>query len=704
MKATEANLLIFLKKSPQFAIPIYQRTYSWTEKECGDLWNDILRTGQNDHVSAHFIGSIMYIEQGPYVVSILSPLLVIDGQQRLTTVTLLMAALVKALEAQEESKQEPVDGFSPSKLRNYYMLNPEEKGDRHFKLLLTQTDRDSLLSIVGSTELPKETSYRILENYKLFEKWIEGYKDDLAPICKGLAKLIIVDTALNRDQDNPQLIFESMNSTGRELSQADLIRNFILMGLEPDLQSRLYKQYWRPMEVDFGQEAYGTHFDGFMRHYLTVKTGEIPKINEVYEAFKSYARSPKIDQAGVEALVTDIRTYSSYFCAMALGAEKDQDLANAFHDLRELKVDVAYPLLLELYRDYRIGDLPKDDFLAAVRLIEAYVFRRAICNIPTNSLNKTFGTFTKSLKKDRYLESIQAHLLLLPSYRRFPSDEEFERDIQVRDLYNFRTRSYWLRRMENQGRKERVPVDQYTIEHILPQNEDLSEAWRAALGQEWERIQSTWLHTLGNLTLTGYNSEYGDRSFTDKRDMEGGFKASPLKLNTGLGQLEQWNENTIKARAERLAKEAIQIWKAPDLAADVVDAYRPKAAPATAYTIDDHAHLLASPIKELFEAFRKEVLALDPCVTEEFLKLYVAYKAETNFVDVVPQAKRLRLSLNLDFHEIDDPRGICVDVTNKGRWGNGNVEVGLASIDELPYVMGLVRQPLEKQLGDGSDS
>jgi predicted transport protein len=291
----------------------------------------------------------------------------------------------------------------------------------------------------------------------------------------------------------------------------------------------------------------------------------------------------------------------------------------------------------------------------------------------------------------------------LPSYRRFPSDEEFRRDLHTRDLYNFRSRSYWLRRLENYGRKERVLVDEYTIEHILPQNENLSAAWKAALGPEWERVQKTWLHTLGNLTLTGYNSEYSDRTFSEKRDMAGGFKESPLKLNSGLGQLDQWNEATIKGRAGKLADFALDVWRGPKLAPEVLTAYRPKRDASVGYTINDHPYLLTETIRPIFESFRKEVLALDPCVTEEFLKLYVAYKAETNFVDVVPQAKRLRLSLNLPFPEINDPKGLCKDVTSLGRWGNGDVEVGLASLDELPYIMGLVRQAFERQMGNGGD-
>jgi uncharacterized protein with ParB-like and HNH nuclease domain/predicted transport protein len=700
VKATEAKLLSFLQKSPQFVIPIYQRTYSWTDKQCHQLWDDILRAGSSDTIAVHFIGSIVYIEQGLSQVSHQAPLLVIDGQQRLATVSLLIEALARAL-----GESEPVDGFSAAKLRYYYLSNPLESGDRYFKLLLSQTDNASLKAVIKNTEQPKEPSLRVTQNFDLFTELLAEQKGDLAPVCRGLAKLVVVDIALSRDQDNPQLIFESMNSTGKELSQADLIRNFILMGLEPTLQTRLYEECWRPMEQDFGQEAYGTQFDSFMRHYLTVLTGDIPREREVYEAFKDYSRTTPVRDAGIEALVKEIRAFARYFCALALGREQDPTLSLAFHDLRELKVDVAYPFLLELYDDYASGTLSAADFAAAVRLVEAYVFRRAICAIPTNSMNKTFATFGKALEKDRYLESIQAHFMTLPSYRRFPADDEFRRDLHTRDVYNFRSRSYWLRRLENYGRKERVLVDEYTIEHILPQNPALSAAWKQALGPEWQRVQQQWLHTIGNLTLTGYNAEYSDRSFAEKREMKGGFKQSPLKLNVGLGRLDTWDEAAIQERAERLADQALTVWIAPKLDAATLAAYQPeKPRSIGGYTIEDHPYLLGPGLREVFEAFRNEVLALDACVTEEFMKWYVAYKAETNFVDVAPQAKRLRLTLNMPFAEISDPRGLCKDVTNVGKQGNGDVDISLKSLDELPYVMGLVRQSYERQMGDGGQA
>jgi predicted transport protein len=258
-----------------------------------------------------------------------------------------------------------------------------------------------------------------------------------------------------------------------------------------------------------------------------------------------------------------------------------------------------------------------------------------------------------------------------------------------------------LCRFENFGRKERVQVDEYTIEHILPQNRELSAAWREALGPDWQRVQEELLHKLGNLTLTGYNAEYSDRPFAEKRDMRGGFRESPLRLNAGLGQLDSWDEAAIRSRAGRLASQAAGVWSAPTLAEATLDGYRPQQEPlATGYTLADHPQLLAGSMKELFEAFRSAVLALDPNVTEEFRKLFVSYKAEATFVAVIPQAKRLLVSLNLEPSEVNDPRLLCRDVSGMGRWTSGDVEIGISSMEELSYVLGLVRQSYDRQMGD----
>jgi uncharacterized protein with ParB-like and HNH nuclease domain/predicted transport protein len=690
MKAKDTSLLTFMRNATQSIIPIYQRTYSWQLEQCAQLWADTLHAGASAEGHIHFIGSIVYIERDQSQVSNASPLMVIDGQQRLTTVAILLEALARHM-----GDGEPVEGFSAKKIRGYYLLNDLESEDRRFKLLLTQTDRDSLIALLSQAPEPREASVRVQQNFEFFTQQLAALNGDVAQVCRGLNKLMIVDVALTRGQDNPQLIFESLNSTGKELSQADLIRNYVLMGLEPGLQKRLYEQYWRPMELDFGQVAYNDHFDDFMRHYLTVRTGEIPRQGEVYAAFKDWSRKPAAGDT--EALLKDVRAFAHHYCVIALGATADKDLMRALHDLRELRVDVSYPFLLELFHDHSECRLSLEELIAAIRLVETYVFRRVVCMIPTNSLNKTFARFTASVNKEKYLESIQAQFLLLPSYRRFPGDAEFEREIQRRDLYHMRSKSYWLRRLENHGRKEPFQIESLTIEHVLPQNENLSAAWRSMLGADWERVQGTYLHTLGNLTLTGYNPELSDRPFMEKRDMDGGFKDSPIRMNQELGRLETWNEEAIQARAAKLAAKAVQVWPAPALNAAVVESYRPKKTGAQ-YTLSDHPHLANPQLRDLFDALSKEVLALDPCVVMEVLKLYIAFKAETNFVDVIPRAKDLTLTLNIAFGEIEDPEKRCEDVTDLGRWGNGDVRVVLGKKEDLPYVMGLVRQSLERQL------
>jgi len=690
MKAQDLPFTQLVEGSKQFVIPIFQRTYSWEESNCRQLWDDIMRVGGNPDLNSHFIGSAVYIPE-PDVGAAIPRWLVIDGQQRITTMSLLLLALQRRLAA------ENADGpISAAELEDYYLRNRYGKGDAAYRLLLTQTDKETLMALLDGKDPGESASHRIVENFAFFTGRIAGA--DLDVVWKGIKKLMIVDVRLQQGIDNPQMIFESMNSTGKALTQADLIRNYVLMGLKHELQTRLYLDYWRPMEVLFGASHYSSHFDDFMRFFLVVHTGDYKiRKGDIYDEFKAYSRKHE-----VEPLLASLKEFADYYCRIALGKEKDEAIGRALHDIRELRADVCYPLLMEVYHDYTHDRVTREEFVEFLRLVESYVFRRAVCEIPTNSLRQTFGTFSRRLKKDRYLESAKAVFLHLPSYRRFPSDEEFVRLMQTRNLYGFPRRSYWLRRFENHGRKEHVPVQEYTIEHIMPQNEKLSKAWRDELGDDWKRVHDTWLHTLGNLTLTGYNSEYSDRPFAEKRDMKGGFKESPLKLNQKLGACETWNEDAIKERADRLAKEAGLIWGAPNLAPDILQAYQTADAADDdpGYTLADHPQLGGGLTRELFDALRAEILALDECVHEEILKLYIAYKAETNFVDVVPQAKRLRLSLNLPFPELEDPRGLAKDVSKVGRWGNGDVEIRLEKNEDIPYVMGLVRQALERQLGE----
>ncbi len=697
MRADATKFLNFLHKANQFVIPIYQRNYSWDEKQCQQLWEDILRVGSNESIPLHFVGSIVYVHSSQSTVAVGAPLLVIDGQQRLTTLTILLEALARAL-----GDSELLDGFSEKKIRNKYLSNPDENDERHYKLLLSDTDKDSLMALIRGAELPKHHSLRIKENFEFFTEKLSDKSTSIEQVCRGLAKLMIVDIALERDQENPQLIFESMNSTGKALSEADLIRNYILMGLEPTLQSSIYLDLWRPMELEFGQEAYGDQFDDFMRHFLTLKTGDIPRLSEVYEAFKEYSVKFFAEDGNVRDLVSDIRKYARYFVAMALDGESNPKLKPLFDDLfKSLNYSVAYPFLMEIYSDFEAGILEEKDFIEVIKLVESYVFRRSICQIPTNSMNKTFAEFTRHIDKSDYLSSLKGHFYQLKSYRRFPSDAEFKSVLLYRDVYNFMHRSYLLRKIENFGKKEYVSVENYTIEHVLPQNPSLGIEWQKELGQDWKAIQERYLHTIGNLTLSGYNSEYSDRPFSEKKSMKGGFLESPLKLNKDIATQEKWNEDAILGRANRISDETLMIWQSPVLSQDEISRWAK--APETekqqtTYSIEDHDYLTRPNVRELFDALRAEVKKLDSEVSETFLKYWIAYKVNTNFVDVVPKAKGLRLSINLKYPEISDPAGMTEDISEKGRWGNGDVSVHYRKLEELPYIMGLIRQSYEKQL------
>lgn len=696
MKAVDSHLLTLLKASSQFIVPIYQRLYSWQEPECAQLWDDIIRAGSSPKLGSHFTGSIVYVAKDQSTNTSADPDLIIDGQQRVTTVTLILNALASRLEQLPEDQREPWDGFSPKKIRNRYLLNDDEDGERQYKLILSQSDKQALIALLQGTHPSADMVTRVIDNYDFFRQKLADPSLDLAVVCRGLDKLVVVDVKLERGVDNPQLVFEAMNSTGKKLSQADLIRNYVLMDLPPKEQEKVYSAFWRPMELEFAG-ADERQFDEFVRHYLTIKTGDIPRLDDIYDAFKVHAAAFTDAGETIEALVVELRQYARRYCAMALGKETDPKLRKAFQDLDQIKADVVFPFLLETYTDYELGILTRDEVHEIVAMVTSYIFRRAVCRIPTNSLNKTFAGFSAAVRKDRYVESVKAHFIGLKSYRAFPTDSEFVAALKTSDLYNFRRRSYFLRVLENHGRKEHVTIEDYTIEHIMPQNESLPKEWQTALGDDWQNAQAQYLHTLGNLTLTGYNSEYSDHPFTMKRDMEGGFKDSPLRLNKGLAQLETWNAEEIGKRAERLAQDSLAIWTRPQLPAEILADFKEVRAESD-FSIEDHPHLLPQARRDLFEKFSSEVLALDPGITRQFLKLYVAFKAETNFVDVVPQKARMRLSLNIPLEALHDERGLAWDVSGKGHWGNGPTEVALTEDSDLGYIVGLVRQALEFQM------
>ncbi|MBH0227768.1 DUF262 and DUF1524 domain-containing protein [Helicobacter pylori] len=679
MKADAIKLLDFIGKSQekQFVIPIYQRVYSWGKEHCEQLWDDIIKIGGNDKMNGHFIGSILYVLDGNTHSN--NPLLIIDGQQRLTTITLLLIALRN--HSSDEVKRKEIES---------YLINSNKDGDKKFRLILSESDKDTLLSLIDKDRRkPSEPSSKIMENFKLFEEWIRKNTDKLETVFKGLDKLMIVWIALKKGKDDPQLIFESMNSKGIELTQTDLIRNYIIMETEIEKQENFYNQYWRAMEEDFKQNE--TLFNRFVRHYLTIKIGKIPNDKRVYEAFKDYQQKEGIE---IEDLLKDLQKYCGYFCQIAFKKEADKDLNKALSFLVDLEMDVIYPLLLELYSDYIDGVLSQQDFIPIIALIESYICRRAVCGLGTNSLNKVFPFVTKKINKDQYLESIKVHFVCLTEKQRFPNNDEFKKLFITIDFYSFKKKEYFLERLENFDTKEPVNTKECTIEHIMPKTLNLE--WKRDLGENFQAIHDKYLHTIGNLTLTGYNKEYSNNSFQEKRDMEKGFKQSPLRLNQSLKNLESFGEKEIEKRANDLADWALKIWTYPKLDAETLEEYKPK---KEKKVYDLSSYKFGSHSRELFDILSKEIKALDERITESFMKAYIAYKFKTNFVDIVVQTKDLKLYLNMKFNELQDEKNLASDTTDKHHNGNGDIEVKLETKENIPYCLGLIKQALEKQMG-----
>ncbi|RVY96169.1 DUF262 and DUF1524 domain-containing protein [Helicobacter pylori] len=702
MKADAMKLLDFIGKSQekQFVIPIYQRVYSWEKEQCKQLWDDIIKTGGNDQIEGHFIGSIVFVHDGIYTTNY-NELLIIDGQQRLTTITLLFIALRDHLNDEDEF----LEKFSRQKIQNRYLINSDEKGDKKFKLILSEPDRDTLLSLIDKDRRkPSEPSLKIMENFKLFEEWIRKNTDKLETIFKGLDKLMVVEISLDRGKDNPQLIFESMNSTGKDLTQTDLIRNYIVMETEVKKQEDFYNQYWRAMEEDFKQNE--TLFNQFVRHYLTIKT-RIPNINKVYEAFKRYQQERGIE---TEALLQDLQKYCGYFCQIAFKKEADKYLNKALSFLVDLEMDVVYPLLLELYSDYSDGVLSKQDFIPIIYLTESYICRRAVCGIPSDGFNKFFPSFTKKIDKKQYLKSVEEHFGSLTGNQKFPNDFEFKDSFITKELYGRnktkkkKTR-YFLERLENFNTKEPVNTKECTIEHIMPQT--LTEEWKRDLGENFQAIHDKYLHTIGNLTLTGYNEKYSNNSFQEKRDMEKGFKQSPLKLNQSLRDLEVFGEEQIKKRANDLADWALKIWTYPKLEAETLEKYKLKKDKKEKKAYDLSSYKFGSHSRELFDILSKEIKALDERITEKFMKHYITYKHDTIFASIAPLKSELNLNLKMDFSELQDEikeKLKIRDVSNIGHLGIVSkkvkvVEVKLETKENIPYCLGLIKQALEKQMG-----
>ena len=686
MDARKGNIFEILNGNKQFLIPVYQRYYSWDIDQCRRLWNDIVDM-QKRNKAGHFVGSIVNIAEQAMPTGV-QKYMIIDGQQRMTTLTLLLLAL------RDYAIQHPEDTtINSRRIDNMLLKNEYEVGDERYKLLLTETDRDILIRLVESKPIPDGTKSRLIDNYKFFSGKIADRDLQPAEIYESIGKLQIVNITLDRTMDDAQAIFESLNSTGKELSESDLIRNYVLMGLEPSEQTYVYEYLWRPMEQLFLYETQDSVMDSFFRHYLTMKLTRIPKQGRVYEEFKLYHLNCEFGT--IRELCQDLLNYAKFYTDIVFKRSNNAELKRLYEDIVDLRMEVSYPFLLKVHNDCAEGTITEDNLKEILRLCISYVLRRSICDIPTNSMNKTFATLRNSIRPDDYMNSVKAFFVLQDTYKEFPDNDKFMAAFMSRDIYTMRARNYILSRLENFGNKAPIIIENYTIEHIMPQNTSLSPEWQHDLGVNWKEIQKTYIHTIGNLTLTAYNSEMSDRPFMDKMNMPGGFKESALRLNAYLVKLTEWNEDHIKERAQQLAAKAVQIWPYPSLTNAELAPYTAEEKSAPKYTLETYD--INAFTKILFETLDRRIMNLSPAVKREYKKLYIAYKLDTNFVDIVVQKQRLRISVNMKFSEVYDPNGICRDVTGLGRWGNGDVELFMEHTSDIDRVMEIIEQSYKLQ-------
>jgi uncharacterized protein with ParB-like and HNH nuclease domain/predicted transport protein len=679
------NIYGILEGSKQYVIPVYQRIYSWGQSQCDRLWADIVQMHKQQK-SGHFIGTIVNVAERMAPVGI-QEFMIIDGQQRLTTLSILLLALRDYAKAHSDC------GINSDEINENYLVNKFKAGNDKYKLLLTQSDRDVLTKKIEAAPIPESSKSRVLDNYALFTGKIS--KGEIMPteLFQAIGRLQLVSITLERGHDDPQAIFESLNSTGMDLKNSDLIRNHLLMALDSATQTDIYNNIWRPTELLFDYERQSELLDNFFRDYLAMKLGRIPIKAEVYKEFCEYHENSGL---AIYDLCQDIYSFAKHYTDMYFVRSGDAILKSLYGDMKAIRMEVAYPFLLKAHDDCDKSLITIEELREILRLCVSYVLRRAVCDIPTNSLNKTFATMKSDIRPGDYLNSVKAFFVLLDSYKEFPNDRRFLDSFLTRDIYHMNRCGYILGRLENWDNKSAVILDNLTTEHIIPQNPHLSADWVSTLGSDWREIQKKYLHTIGNLTLTAYNSEMSDSSFTDKLTMDGGFQQSALRLNKYVVTQTSWGEMQVNERAAQLGEIATKAWPYPTLTEAELAPYRKQDNAVPEYTLENYQYLNAFN-RILFEKLNTRILNLGTYVKREFKKLYIAYKADTNFVDVVIQNTRLRLTINMKFTDVIDPKGICRDVTELGRWGNGDVEVGLDSLDGLDDVMAIIEQAFKQQ-------
>ena len=565
MKASPIRLSRFLQNpDTQFIIPIYQRNYDWSEDNCRQLWDDIYEVGKisQEESKVHFIGSIVYVCNDEYTTSEIEQFVVIDGQQRITTITLLLIAIYHYAQKIGEFRLAET-------IYEYYLIN-KNASDNNYKIKLKATDNNDkdLQALLEGSTISEDHYSNIKNNYNFFKNQLT--KDNINTIYDGFRKLLFVEIRLERDKDNTQRNFESLNSTGLDLSQADLIRNYILMGLEPLEQKRLYNRYWSVIETNTKLNGI-SYVSDFIRDFLTIKKGEIPNKNTVYANFKKQYQLDKIDS--IEPILVELLKLSHIYRRLISPAEEcDADIRRELKYINYIEVNVTYPFLLQVINDYDNGIISKSDLVEILQFIQTYICRRFVLDLPTNVLNKVFMNLHRQINVDDYKASLYYYILSRSGKIRMPSDSEIRNVFADKDMYNAKSRMklYILEKLEHFENRETVNIIDntgITIEHIFPQKPD--PRWATEItAKDYIKFEDKYLHTIGNLTLSGNNNALGNKTFSEKKVMnkdnrEQGYIYSSLWLNRFLKDIDRWTVENYKKRTELLINRFIRIWYLP---------------------------------------------------------------------------------------------------------------------------------------------
>lgn len=550
MKGSEAKMMEYMDgASKRYVIPVYQRKYDWKEDNCRQLYEDLKKI-VFDKRDSHFFGSIVSSVIGSGATTEYH---IIDGQQRLTTVTLLLLAIRNLIQQKKITAEEPQ---LDEQINERFLISKWAKEDDRIKLRPVKSDREALVKLFGDEEDYDQSSNLTL-NYKFFCNMLLREEISVDDLYVAIGKLEIISITLDQG-DNAQLIFESLNSTGLALTEGDKIRNYILMGLPPKDQNKYYDNYWAKIEKCTDKDV-----SGFIRDYLSVKQQITPTISNVYRAFKEYAENARLP---IDTLLTDILRYARFYEKLLIckSGLKEQKLDDCLYRMMRLEIVVTRPFLMEVLRLNQDGKLTVDDVLQIFLITENYLFRRNICEVPTNALNKIFLNLNKEILRydntaDQYVAKFIYALRSKKESGRFPDDEEFTEALASKQVYLMRGKykAYLFERFENYGTIETKDVythldnNIYTIEHIMPQH--LTPAWTESLGANAAEIHETWLHRLANLTLTGYNPNLSNKPFQEKRDAEeGGYKASGVKMNQKISNKDSWGLSELEERNDEM--------------------------------------------------------------------------------------------------------------------------------------------------------